>query len=112
MMDSSKMTEFEHIKIKLPKKLDKEGNVTREGIINGNVDRYFRNYLTLGEALFNSEEKKDYAYIPHPIKTAVSINFMAFVISNLAIKWILEDLNYKTQQSEDYSNETFTMRVS
>ena len=79
----------------------------REGIINGNVNRYFRNYLTLGEALFNTEELKDYAYIPPPIKTAIHINFINFVISNIAIKWILEDLNFKVKQSNNYTNEIF-----
>ncbi len=79
----------------------------REGVINGNVNRYFRNYLTLGEALFNTEELKSYAYIPPPIKTAVHINFIHFVISNIALKWILEDLNFKVMQSNNYSNEIF-----
>ena len=89
--------------------LKKLRKLFHEGIINGDVDRYFRNYLTSGEALYNSEEKKDYAYISHPIKKAVSLNFINFVISNVAIKWILEDLNFKTQQSDEYSNDTFTI---
>lgn len=81
----------------------------RNGINNGHIDRYFANYLTFGEAILGTEEKEYLTISSERIDTVGFINFNSFVLANIGIKWILEDLNYISGTSEDYQDSIFAL---
>lgn len=83
----------------------------KKSVLNGHTDKYFCNYLTLGEAIFNTESMEYCAQLPDSNEEVVHINFLFFVIANIALKWILEDLNLKTNDSNIYSREIFGIPI-
>jgi len=83
----------------------------KKSVLNGYTDKYFCNYLTLGEAIFNTDSIEYCAQIPDSNEEVVHINFLFFVIANIALKWILEDLNLKTNDSNVYSKEIFGIPI-
>ena len=79
----------------------------KEEVINGHTDRYFCNYLTLGESLYSTDSLEYCAEVPDSNEEMIHINFIFFVVANLALKWILKDLNFKVNGNNDYKQEVF-----
>ncbi len=82
-------------------------NNFKNRVLDGHTDKYFCNYLTMGEAIFKTDSIEYCAQLPDSNEEVVHINFLFFVAANIALKWILEDLNLKTGDSKEYSKEIF-----
>ncbi len=79
-------------------------NSFRELIIEGDVRRYLRSYLNVLETIFVSDASEFAPIIDVDKKIEIlPFNQDFFITMNLAIKWILEDLNYKYKSGNDFS---------
>ncbi len=92
-------------------KLENLRKMFREEVINGYIDKYFSNYLTLGESLYSTDSLDYCAEIPDSNEEMIHFNFIFFVAANLALKWILEDLNFKVNGNNDYKQEVFEIPI-
>ncbi len=89
--------------------LDKIRMEFRRGLVNGDINRYFANYLEFGEAILKTEDKEYLVIGSDKIDSVSSIDFNNFVIANIGTKWILEDLNYIYKFGIDYQEEISTL---
>ena len=87
--------------------LDRLRQKFREGIINGSVELYLKSYANLGEKIISSKDFKDSPLRLFEIEDPVEWNILNFVLANIGIKWILEDLNYYLTPSKESKNEIF-----
>lgn len=85
------------------KELQELRNSFRDLIIKGDVRRYLRSYLNVLETIFvsNSSEIAPTIDIDKKIEI-LPFNQELFITMNLAIKWILEDLNFKIRSGNDF----------
>lgn len=82
----------------------------RNGIINGNVKKYLYEFLQIGEESSRSQRFSPFPNIPIPIQSPLANwDALIYVITNLGIKWILEDLNYYYKGSEEFSQEILSI---
>ncbi|MHA1232612.1 MAG: hypothetical protein ACTSPQ_18425 [Candidatus Helarchaeota archaeon] len=77
----------------------------RNEIIKSNIWRYFFNYIEFGEAIVSSEEEDYLTLYSKPYDSYRLINFKQFVVANIGIKWILEDLLFFERKTDDYQDE-------
>ena len=76
----------------------------RDLILEGDARRYLRSFLNVLETIFVSGSNEAAPIIELDKKIEIlPFNQEFFINMNLAIKWILEDLNYKYKSSNDFS---------
>lgn len=76
----------------------------RELILEGDARRYLRSYLNVLETIFVSDTNEIAPIVDVDTKIEIlPYNQSFFITMNLAIKWILEDLNYKLESSNKFS---------
>ena len=76
----------------------------RELIVEGDARRYLRSYLNVLETIFVSDASEFAPIIDVDTKIEIlPFNQDFFITMNLAIKWILEDLNYKYKSGNNFS---------
>lgn len=100
--DNSAITHYKN-------ELDKIRIKFRRGLVNGDINRYFANYLEFGEALLRTEDEEYLVISSDKIDSISFIDFNQFVIANIGIKWILEDLNYVSKFGNAYHNSILTL---
>ena len=78
----------------------------REGIINGDPERYLRVFLAYGEKSLRSNKNHIFPKMSVPLdSTLAEWDAYEFVLINLGLKWILEDLNYSYNKINNFSQE-------
>ncbi len=78
----------------------------RKLILDGDAKRYLRNYLNVLENIFVSDIREEEPLINVDNKVEIlPFNQPLFITMTLAIKWILEDLNYKYKTDNNFSVE-------
>ncbi len=76
----------------------------RELVVEGDARRYLRSYLNVLETISVSDASESAPIIDVDKKIEIlPFNQALFITMNLAIKWILEDLNYKYKSSHNFS---------
>lgn len=90
--------------VECEKKLFELRTKFREEITKGDVKRYLISFLNLGEGIRSSDSFNLSPTIPQTgEKELIHWNLLNLVVSNLAINWILEDLNYKCHDFSNFS---------
>jgi len=78
----------------------------RDLVLHGDAKRYLKSYLNILETIFVSDLNEIAPKLDIERKIEVlPYNQPFFITMNLAIKWILEDLNYKTKQGGNFSQD-------
>ena len=81
----------------------------RDLVLHGDAKRYLKSYLNILETIFVSDQNEIAPNLDVKRKIEVlPYNQPFFITMSLAIKWILEDINYKTKQDGDFSQEKAT----